>query len=1075
MKAPPYAFDPSGRFVIENYNDSASFASFLPGIAGENGIPLWAFYVNRGQGVVSFGVRNKDGAILEFYPADRAYQHVTLRGFRTFVRGRKGTAAFAHEPFQGGADKARQRMIISPHELTVEEENTALGLNLRAEMFTLPNAPLAALLRRVTIENIGKQPVSLDLADGLPLLLPFGLNQWVVKYMSRTMEAFMVTENHENDAPFLRLKVYPQDSEKVVPVVAGNFFAGFIRDGRRAVQAKAVTDYPLLFGRNPDFSRPEAFFDGSRVDTKGQAKGNRTPAGFLLSSARVAPGESLTFWSAYGHAPTLDAANAFVKILGDPGYAEEKQRENAALIDNITRKALTVTALPAFNGYARQTYLDNGLRGGFSTPVPGGASLYLFGRKHGDLERDYNDFLVQDTFYSEGNGDFRDVAQNRRCELFFNPSLGERNVRYFFSLIQADGYNPLVLRNTRFHIDDPHALAHDEELSPLFPELEKIIAKEFKFAALWTFLKSRYDAEGVCRALAAKILSKAEEVDDAEFEKGYWSDHWTYLVDLLENYKAVYPDRMNALFLDDKSYAFFDSTHFVLPRRQKYVLTDRGVRQYAAVAGDKQKEALIRARGVGKHQMRWEKGKGEPVRTTLLVKILTLAANKLASLDPFGVGIEMEADRPGWCDALNGLPSLLGSSVNETIELKRLIDFTLQAAAAFPDGVVKMPVELHDFYTALDGLLLDDIKDPFVFWDKTHDAKEAYREKVFFGFEAAEAGVSLDGLRAFFRRASALLDRGIAKAKDGHGRVITYFAHEAAAFEKTGEREGMGPLVRVTQFRQKPLPLFLEGFVHALRVVKDEKEARALYDALRGTDLYDKKLGMYRLNVPLGDAFELGRVAIFNYGWLENGSVFLHMHYKLVLEMVRRGLLDEFYKDIEKLLVPFHAPEVYRRSVMENSSFIASSGYDVSPADAGRGFVARLSGSTVEFLHLWSLLFAGPAPFAVDNARRLVFALKPQLDKEFFLKKEAAVTLDNGEVALLPKGALAFMFLGKTLVVYRNDKGRPTFGAGAVSVRRYELEDRHGATETVEGATLVGPLAERARAGEYRKITAVLE
>jgi len=37
----------------------------------------------------------------------------------------------------------------------------------------------------------------------------------------------------------------------------------------------------------------------------------------------------------------------------------------------------------------------------------------------------------------------------------------------------------------------------------------------------------------------------------------------------------------------------------------------------------------------------------------------------------------MEADRPGWCDALNGLPGLFGSSVNETLELKRLVDFTL--------------------------------------------------------------------------------------------------------------------------------------------------------------------------------------------------------------------------------------------------------------------------------------------------------------------------------------------------------------------------------------------------------------
>ena len=78
------------------------------------------------------------------------------------------------------------------------------------------------------------------------------------------------------------------------------------------------------------------------------------------------------------------------------------------------------------------------------------------------------------------------------------------------------------------------------------------------------------------------------------------------------------------------------------------------------------------------------------VLTTLLGKILTLVVNKLASLDPCGVGIEMEADRPGWCDAMNGLPGLLGSSVNETIELKRLADFTLGHLGCIEGNAVEL-------------------------------------------------------------------------------------------------------------------------------------------------------------------------------------------------------------------------------------------------------------------------------------------------------------------------------------------------------------------------------------------------
>ena len=35
----------------------------------------------------------------------------------------------------------------------------------------------------------------------------------------------------------------------------------------------------------------------------------------------------------------------------------------------------------------------------------------------------------------------------------------------------------------------------------------------------------------------------------------------------------------------------------------------------------------------------------------------------------------MEANKPNWYDALNGLPGLLGSSISETFEVKRFAVF----------------------------------------------------------------------------------------------------------------------------------------------------------------------------------------------------------------------------------------------------------------------------------------------------------------------------------------------------------------------------------------------------------------
>ena len=117
----PYHFDPLNRFVIEDFDEAPPFASFLPGIAGPLGIPLWAFYVNRGQAIASFGVGSKDMPIMEFQPANKAYQTVPYTGFRTFIKVCDAADGF-YEPFSASARPApTRRMFIGPSEIELEE------------------------------------------------------------------------------------------------------------------------------------------------------------------------------------------------------------------------------------------------------------------------------------------------------------------------------------------------------------------------------------------------------------------------------------------------------------------------------------------------------------------------------------------------------------------------------------------------------------------------------------------------------------------------------------------------------------------------------------------------------------------------------------------------------------------------------------------------------------------------------------------------------------------------------------------------------------------------------------------
>ena len=52
-KSVAYQLGSGGEFVIEQYNNAKPFASFFPGVAGMHGIPMWTFYVNRDQCIVS--------------------------------------------------------------------------------------------------------------------------------------------------------------------------------------------------------------------------------------------------------------------------------------------------------------------------------------------------------------------------------------------------------------------------------------------------------------------------------------------------------------------------------------------------------------------------------------------------------------------------------------------------------------------------------------------------------------------------------------------------------------------------------------------------------------------------------------------------------------------------------------------------------------------------------------------------------------------------------------------------------------------------------------------------------------
>ncbi len=66
--------------------------------------------------------------------------------------------------------------------------------------------------------------------------------------------------------------------------------------------------------------------------------------------------------------------------------------------------------------------------------------------------------------------------------------------------------------------------------------------------------------------------------------------------------------------------------------------------------------------------------------------------------------------------------------------------------------------------------------------------------------------------------------------------------------------------------------------------------------------------------------------------------------------------------------------------------FIASSVFS-KKEQRGNGFVARLSGSTAEFINIWLIMCAGKMPFYLNKDNKLCAELKPILPGWLFTEK----------------------------------------------------------------------------------------
>lgn len=292
------------------------------------------------------------------------------------------------------------------------------------------------------------------------------------------------------------------------------------------------------------------------------------------------------------------------------------------------------------------------------------------------------------------------------------------------------------------------------------------------------------------------------------------------------------------------------------------------------------------------------------------------------------------------------------------------------------------------------------------------------------------------------------------------GIPASFFSFDVTEWEKNGNTNSEGlPLVDAKGFKVGVFPLFLEGPVRYMKTIQDdEKKMTDMYERVLTSGLRDEELGMYYLSASLtGQTYDMGRQIAFAPGWLENQSIWMHMSYKYYLQLLRGKLYDQFFSEFRGGgILPFMDPDTYGRPLTECSSFLASSAFP-DPSIHGKGYSARLSGSTAEFMDMYQLMFYGPQMFYLNEDDVLEFQLKPALPSWLFDDEDSA-----GDAIMDDEGqyTVSFKLFGEVLVTYHNPDGSSIYG---IPPKKYVIAMKDGSVVDIEGESVPTVLAKKIR------------
>ena len=786
---------------------------------------LWMFISSTGG--LTAGRRDPDGALFPYETVDRLHDAPCHTGPITLVRWqRRGSPVLTWEPLApveivGRAVERSLSKSTLGNRLVFEEIDHEAGLAFR---YRWAGSDETGWVRTATLVNLGREPVVIDLLDGLRNILPSGAPLALYQRSSCLVDAYKrVDVDPESRLGIFSLTARISDRpEPAEELRASTVWCSGLPDFQVALSLDALHafrrgdpgyDERVLTGRRGNYlvTSTLTLEPGARIEWHIAADTGRSHVQIARLRDRLRQSEGVRSWVKES---LQAAADGLRRIVGSTdgiqltGRADDSVHHFANVLFNDLRGGVFVEnhscPRPDFAAFLGERNREVAVRhAGLLAALPGAPTVmdlhraaattgdadlrrlcfeYLplyFGRRHGDPSRPWNRFSISarnpdGTQSLRYEGNWRDVFQNWEALLVSFPGFLPSVIAKFVNASTVDGFNPY--RITRDGVD-------------------------------W----------------------EVPDPEDPWSGIGYWGDHQViYLLKFLESLRRHAPGRLQEL-LAQEIFSYADVPYRIKPyadvlaNPRATILFDqlqaaRVAERVAATGGDGK---LVRATD------------GTVYHASLLEKLIVPLLSKLSSFVPDG-GIWMNTERPEWNDANNALAGN-GLSVVTLCYLRRYLQFVDELLAGTPGARASVAVDVADWLRQVAGILeryratpgaerVDDATRKRVM-DEMGVAFSSYRERVYANGFSAKTTLDADEVLAWCRSARDHVDHAIKANRRNDGLYHSYNLLEISA-------DGDGAAVQ-------RLGVMLEGQVAALSSgLVGPSEALDLLAGLYASPLY---------------------------------------------------------------------------------------------------------------------------------------------------------------------------------------------------------------------------------------------